>query len=84
MSQPEDWDTKAYQAEKEVSSHSSALFSIKIPEQYSLMPKQVILLGLEKVFTNTCEASEQPPTIPASELIMMLVSMQKQLWILSF
>lgn len=58
--------------------HRSALFPITILEQYSLMPKQVILLRLEKAFINTCKSSEQTPTMPASEalLIMMLASMQ--------
>lgn len=64
--------------QKSNQNHRSALFPITILEQYSLMPKQVILLRLEKAFINTCKSSEQLPTMPASEplLIVMLVSMQ--------
>lgn len=51
------------QAQKQVPSHRSAFFAIAILEQYSLMPKQVILLRLEKAFTNTWESPELSPTI---------------------
>lgn len=64
--------------QKLVSSHTLALCSIAMLEQQPLVQQVVILSRQENTCTNICQLSEQSPTMPGSEplLITLPFSMQ--------